>query len=637
MLRRKRAVPAAAGVVEVNPNVANVLAPSAWHEDEAGRSYLVGSSWRSTSYVRDFESMIDVNWGDVLFSRPGSVTTFVCRPSDESRLRSSIDHSNARQGMTLAEGSSASKMEEAERVRDHGKTMLRIMGDANERFFDTAVFQTTVAEDPENLRKQANSLASLAAGRHLTVEPCALKQEDAWWAASPWWTGDERIWQRYGRDMCASTLAAALAFQDNSLDDGVGTTLGWCEPDRSMCRVDMTTPSDERTNFNIWASGASGVGKTYLAGKILLSEWAQGARIMAIDPERQFKAFAKNACGQWINAGGGVRKGRGGRLSGACFSPLQPRLGNFSLEDDDAVESAEEAYRSDTQEVLRATLTYFHGWAELAWSTTPDDTPLLDHGLIAAYARYGIDFESTASELVEDHYPVMEDLRQCYQALADEADDENRRRAYQRLADKAEQCCEHGIYGNLWAHRTNVDITSDVVVFDTYELMEAEDHIRTAQLFSILSWIWSQACVSRVTKQFLRVLLDEGHLLFGGGSDRVSVTAAAYVNMMQKRIRKYNGGILFATQQLADAIGGEVKRYGESLLTSATYKYFFSTNTTDLKLLSEVMDFTPTIETLVGSKFKRGDCLLVAGHTKAHVHIEALRFEEEFFAVGKAA
>ena len=616
-------------IVEINPNVANVLALSILEDSK--NTCMVGQTYRTISYVRDYDPMVDINWGDVLFNRKGSMTTFVCRPSDPARLRSSIDHSDARQGMVLAEGSSASKMDEADRRRDHGRTMLKIMGDANEKFFDTAVFQSLNEDSEEELRTSANNLTSLATGRHLTLEACTKYQEGAFWAASPFWIDDPRIWERYGRDICASSIAAAGVLSDNSLDDGIGTTLGYCEPDRSMCRVNMTEPTEDRPNCNNWLSGASGYGKTHTAQKIIASEWAQGARIMIIDPERQFSTFARNVAGQWINAGGGCKRGKDGRLQGACFSPLQPRLGNFSLEDDDAVTSTDDAFKSDTQDVLRATLTFFHGWAELAWSTTVDDTPLLDHGLIAAYERYSIDFNTTAADLKPDYYPVMQDLKECYEDLANKASDPERRRAYQRFVDKSEQCCEHGVYGNLWAYRTNIDVTSDVVVFDTYELMEAEGHIRTAQLFSVLSWVWSQACVSRVTQQFLRLFIDEGHLIFGGGTDKISVVAAAYVNMIQKRIRKYHGGLMFATQQLNDTLAEGVRRYGESLITSSTYKFFLGTNATDLKLLKEIMDFTLTIEALIGSRFKRGDCLLCAGNEKAQIHIEALQFEVDLF------
>ena len=625
------------GAVEPNPNVADLLAPSVFDDGRNPKAVLVGQNLRSVLYVRDYASMLPINWGEVLFGKRGSVTTFLCRPSDPKKLARAIDHSDARQGVTLASGSSASSMEEAERAREHGRSMLRIMGDTHERFFDTVVFQTVSTDgDEADLRSSVNNLISLAAGKHLTLEYCVEEQERAYFAAGPYWAQQEWVWSRYGRDVCASTIGASLPCQDNSLDDGVGTTLGWCEPDRSVCRLNTTETSDERPNCNIWISGASSQGKTYAASKILLSEWAQGARVVIIDPDRQFDSFCKKAKGQWVNAGGGIKRRKGGVSSGACFSPLQPRLGNFDF--DEGVESAEEAYRSDTQEVLRATLTFLHGWAELAWSTHPDDTALLDHGLVAAYARYGIGFDTTAADLREGRYPVMEDLKECFEDLARDAEFEADAEAYRRFARKAEQCCEGGVYGNLWAGRTNVDVTSDLVVFDVYELMEGEEHIRTAQLFSILSWVWSQACISRATGTFLRVFLDEGHLFYGGGTSKVSATAASCTNMIQKRIRKYNGGLAFATQQIGDVLDPAVRRYGESLIVSSVYKVLFHTEATDLGLLREaVASLTDTVAARMAGKYRRGDCLVCAGNARAEVHVEQVGFEEEFFMLERGA
>lgn len=615
----------------VNPALVNLLAPTVFSdESKKANECFVGSKHRSISFIKDYDALLDPNWGAPLFEREGSITTYVMRPTNRESLKSSIDHSNSRQGVVLAQGTSASKADAAERAKEHGNIMLQLMGDSNESFFETAIFQTTTGESSEALRTARTNLNSIAAGKHLTMATCDLNQEGAYVAASPYWVTNKDIWAMYARDMCASTIAASLPFQDNSLDDGVGTLFGYCEPSKSPCRLNTTERTPLRNNSNVFLSGSSGSGKTFAASKIIMSEWVQGARAMVIDPERQFKTFCSNGSGQWINAGGGCKKDKQGRLRGACFSPLQPRLGNFSLEEEAAVSSTEEAYASDTQEVLRATLTFFHGWAELAWSTTSDDTALLDHGLIEAYKKYDIDFTTTASDLKEDFYPVMEDLKECYLDLASKETDLERKRKYLHLADKAEQCCENGIYGNLWAFRTNIDVTNDLVVFDTYELMEGESHVRTAQLFSILSWIWTQACVSRVTKQFLRVFVDEFHLIFGGGTDKISVTAAIYLNMIQKRIRKYNGGLMVATQQLIDALGQEVRRYGESMLTSSTYKLFFHTDTTDLQELTSIMSLTETVKNKIESDFKRGDCLLCAGSARAQVHIEAERFELDF-------
>lgn len=615
---------------EADEALVDILAPSSFVESE--RALEVGKGVRQISWARDYDAMLDINWGRVLFERPGGATTFLCRPSDRASLAKRIDNSDARQGVTLVHGGSASDIEAAERSRAHGRSMLRIMGDSNEAFFDTVVLQTEVADDEAALRAGGVNLSGLAAGARITLECCTRKQREAFLAAGPFWVGGDEAWRRWGRDVCCSTLAASLPLQDNSLDDGSGTIIGFCEPDESMARIDTLADADERPNHNVVITGQSGSGKTYLAQKILLSEWAQGARIVVIDPERQFRGMCKSAGGDWVNAGGGVRRNKKGSLVGACFSPLQPRLGNFDVDDLREEDGSLAASGEEDQEVLRATLAFFHGWAELAWLAAPDDTPLLDHGLVAAYARYGIDFSTTAEDLEPDRYPTMEDLKQCFEDLAQKARFKEDAATYRRFALKCEQCCEDGLYGNLWAHRTNVSVASDFLVFDVHELMEAEDHIRTAQLFSILSWIWSQMALAPRAGKFLRIFADEGHLLYNVNEKASSKVAAAYVNMIQKRVRKLYGGLMFATQQLADALSDDVRRYGEALVTSSCYKFFFSTGGTDLKELVSVMGLTPTIEQLVGTRFNRGDCLMFAHNARAQVHVEACQAEEAFFA-----
>ena len=624
---RARSEAADKAEVVVNPAVANMLSPTSFTEESS--CFQVGSSWRKVEYVSDYMQEVAPNYARPLFSEQGSITTFVMEPADKSKLKKAIDNADARHGVALVQGSSASNMDEEMRGREAGYRMLQLMGDDGEKFFDTMVMQTVVGgERYEDLEAASKSVTSKTGnGQALTLSTCDTKQREAFDIASPYWSAYKKAFARYGRNLPSSTIAAALPFQNNDIDDGTGIDLGWTEPDHNVVRLETTRTTFERPNCNIWVSGASGQGKTYACTKILNHEYAMGAAVIVIDPERQFSSLCRYHNGYWINAGGGVKKTKKG-VKGYCVSPLQPRVG-ITRED-----GANEEFSTDDNSVLRATLFFFHGWAELAWSTTSDDTDLLDKGLIRAYAEYGIDFSTTAMDLVEDRYPTMTDLKEAYEKLAEEAGDERDKAVFRRFARKAEQCSEDGTYGNLWGYRTNVDINNDFVVFDTYELTGAEDHIRTAQMFSILSWIWSRACVSRVTKQFLRIFADEGHLLFNGGSkESVSTLAASYVGMISKRCRKYSCGLGVATQALSDVLDPAVRRYGEGLITNSCYRIFFSTSATDLELLSSVAKLTPEVERKIGTKFRVGDCLVCAGNTKVQAHIEPVRFIDEMLSL----
>lgn len=629
--------------VIVNDRLLDMVAPSRF-DDSQRRFIEVGETVRDVHTIRDFPPFVDVDWFKVGLGRPRSITTFAMLPSDRAKLSRAIDHSDARQGMRLNDGGTASKEEEALRTREHGRAMLRMMGDTNESFYKTVVFEQLVEESERDLAAHDKTFASLAGGAMLTTENCVAHEQEAYFAASPFWQNPEEQFKRWGRDMCGSTIAAALPFQDNSIDDGTGVTLGLCKPDDTICRINTMVTTEERPSANIFVSGASGSGKTQALKHILYSELALGAKVIIVDCERDFKVGCHNGGGQWVDMGKGAYT-RNGKTTGAWLSPLEPRLSSADPTEDDI--------EDDSQDVLRCTIQFLHGWAELAWSLSADDMPYLDEGLVRAYGRYGITFDTTAQDLAAlkaraakgakpgeqpAYYPIFDDVKTAFDEL--EAESYKERHAkdaelYHALAVKARTCsADSGVMGNLWARRSNVDITNDFVVFDTLELNNADENVRMAQLFSIMTWIWSQACVSRVSKQFLRIVFDEGHMFFNAGDGPKSIMAARYINMMQKRIRKYSGGLLFATQNVQDVLHEDIVRYGEALITSSTYKLFFKTDATDLDRIQQSMRLTEFVRGLIAN-FSAGDCLLYAGSAASQVHVQLKPYITSFWSTWK--
>ena len=623
--------------IKVNPYLLDYLAPNRF--SDAGRDYLeVADTVRDIHAMKDYPPSVGVDWFKVGLIRPRAITTFSMVPSDREKLRRAIDHSDARQGVRLMEGGTASKEEAAVRAREHGRSMLRIMGDSNESFWQTMIFEQLVEKDPTALKVHDKTFTSLAGGASLTSENCIAHEQEAYFAASPWWVETPGVFKRWSRDMCGSTIAAALPFQDNSIDDGAGIALGICKPDETICRLNMMTTANGRKNCNAFISGSSGSGKTTALKHIIYHEVALGAKVIVVDYEREFKTGCRNAGGQWVDMGKGHYT-KNGKDAGAWLSPLEPRFavldptGEFGDEEDVEREA-------EQREVLRPTMKFLHGWTELAWGLKGDDMSYLDHGLERAYGKYGITYDTKAADLKAGEYPIFEDLVEVFDALAQEALDSrfaHDAEIYHRLAIKAGDCtADKGYCGNLWARRSNVDIKSDFVVFDTLELTDADARVRAAQLFSIMTWIWSQACVSRVTGQFLRVVFDEGHMIFSDGKKKkdnssfTSLEAASFLNMMQKRIRKYNGGIIFATQQLSDVLGEDIISYGEALISSSAYKFFFGTDGTDLELLVRTMNMSTFVKGII-ENFPKGDCLLDAEDASSVVHIVRKDYIEDFW------
>ena len=613
-------------IASVNPFYLDLLTPSYMSDDDPDRKTIaIGNTVRTLFYLKDSVETLDPNWFRCAYERPGSIQTFVMVPADKEKLARALDHSDARQGVSLVQGGSASQMEQAERTRDSNRAMLRIMGDYNEPAFDCAIIHQNIADTRECLTSENKALMGLCT--NLTMEPCVGQQMEAFWAASPFWSDDnyKDFIDRFGRDIFASTIAAAVPFSDNSVDDGVGSYLG-SDPTGSICRLDMQHTSPGRPNTNCFMGGSSGSGKTTAIQSIISQDLAQGAKVIVVDYERTFKRGCQRAHGQWIDMGRGAYTNAQGKTRGAWLCPLEPRVGIADVEEGEDAE--------DDKTVLRPTLTYLHIWAGIMWGLDSDQMRYLEDGLRAAYAKYGIDYTTTYDEVKKDGYPTFDDLAEVFDELEEAEARESDKKIYHKLAKASRDCGLSGTYGQLFGRRSNVDVTSDFVVFDIYELSEAEDNVRAAQLQSIASWLWSLCTQSRKTGQFIRIVYDEVHLFFnaGGTNEQASMSAARFLNSCQKRIRKYNGGLCTATQNLGDILDPSVRRFGEALITSSTYKFFFHTDGTDLAALTDTMKLTDHVSDMIGTGFERGDCLMCAGTTRSRMHFDLTPYIADFWA-----
>lgn len=621
-----------------NPDVLNLVAPTSLLFDDPD-CIRVGGSYRRISYVAQLEEELDPGWGQCLYSSKGSpVTTLVCRPSNVQKMKKGIDNSDAFTDLVIANAKNASDEEDARHKKEHGRAKLRLIGRSGESFFDTQIYHQVSAKSKAELDRIDEEVSSNAIGNGIKIERPVPFQEQAYFAMSPYLVDSRelRSMAEYPGIM-ASTIAASEPFSDSSLDDGYGFLPGR-STSGAVCRVAIQDTSDDRSNCNLALLGSSGKGKTVLAK--MVGDWttAVGGRFFYVDAELDGASMTSRVGGVSIDLGGGIRKDRRtGRIAGSCISPFQPRLGNYdsrTVWDEDGTEGID-----DTVDVLRATLTFLHGWTAAMWGVDASVMPILDKPLIAAYKAYGIDFGTVVSDLRPDEYPVMGDVLEAiegYYAYESKGHgDPDRARIYKMLAAHAEQGTEQGVYGNLTAYRSNVDIGEEPWVhLDVHSLLDMEANVVSAQMYSLLSWMWSQACVSHATGQFIQFFFDELYLFLGGGHITATQLIAGYINMIQKRIRKYNGSLMIATQQLVDVLAPDIARWGEGILTNSTYKAFFGTEGPDLKLLQSTFDLSDAVVDKIRN-FQRGECIWRAGTAQVELSVAYEEWQRKLYSAGR--
>jgi len=365
--------------------------------------------------------------------------------------------------------------------------------------------------------------------------------------------------------------------------------------------VDIWKRGGDRTNSNWTVLAKPGAGKSFAVKMVLLRELAQGARVIIIDPEREYRQMCKQLGGAWINCAGGQ-----GRIN-----PLQVRAVPVGDEEDEEEVEKSEAVQGPLALHLKTLRTFFSLYLR---DLSDVEKAALEDALVDIYQEAGIDWNTDPASVSEDRWPTT---RELYDYIAAKA--ETGPGNWERLAVLLRRAAK-GADSSLWAGPTTAKTDSDLIVLDVHELQNADEAVRRAQYFNVLSYAWHQIERDRQEKTILAV--DEAWLLV----DPQTPQALAFLRNTSKRIRKYMGGLIVISQNVVDFLDPAVARHGQALLDNPCYKLLLAQGEKDLEALSRLMNLSEAEQELLFSA-RRGEGLLVAGAQRIRARIEAAPYE----------
>lgn len=597
----------------INNHIVDAITPVAiefhptdfWFGEQLGRILL----------VTGYPPRVKIGWLSRIANMEGVTCSIHMTPTNPAKLIENISKSMGELMGRLQAGGSALMMKRAEQqYKDADDLMARIDQQQENVFYVTVAIMIT-AKDKEELDRKAKRVESTVAGAKMKCRAAMFKQEEGLLAVSPYSICPQDIKDIANRNMPVSTIAGSFPFNSSGLNDGRGWILGQ-DNAGGLILVDPWKRGGDRTNTNWTILGAPGTGKSTTVKHIFLNEYAQGTKIIIIDPEREYKDLCKNLNGQWINAGGG---------SGGRINPLQVK--DIPKDDD----GEEEALYTDKGKGMGALALHFQTLRTFFKLYMKDldanGLALLEEALEELYFSRGITYDTDTSAIPNDQYPLISDLYSLLKEKAtNEAQPEKRSNTYDTLSLLLRSAAV-GADATLWNGHTTIEATADFIVLDTHDLQEADDTLKRTQYFNILTWAWQQLSKNREEKILLGV--DESYLLV----DPDVPQALQFLRNVSKRIRKYMGGLAVISHSVVDFLDPAVKRHGQALLDNPCFKVFMGTDGKDLQELSKMMGLTEAEEEMLAKK-KRGHGLLVAGSKRLHAKIELSDHELELFGRG---
>ncbi len=170
-----------------------------------------------------------------------------------------------------------------------------------------------------------------------------------------------------------------------------------------------------------------------------------------------------------------------------------------------------------------------------------------------------------------------------------------------------------GSLGQMFSAPTNIDLDAPIVVFGMRELRD--------ELVAPVHFLLAEALWTRIKRSDRRRMLvvDELGLLFE------DPTIRRFVVNLARRIRKYDGSLVFATQNPGDLLSSE---QGAVVATNPALLFLGAQRPGEAAKLEGAFHLSPKQRAFLESA-RRGDFLLAAGADRLAIRVQAPPWQEE--------
>jgi uncharacterized protein DUF87 len=179
----------------------------------------------------------------------------------------------------------------------------------------------------------------------------------------------------------------------------------------------------------------------------------------------------------------------------------------------------------------------------------------------------------------------------------------------------------HGSLGQMFSAPTNIDLEAPIVVFGMRELRE--------EMVAPVHFLLAEALWTRIKRKDQRRMLvvDELGLLFE------DATIRRFVVSLARRIRKYNGSLVFATQNPGDLLSSD---HGSVVATNPALAFFGAQRPGEAAKLQNAFHLSGHQRAFLESA-RRGEFLLAAGSERLAVQVQAPPWQEAAMRLARSA
>ncbi len=409
----------------------------------------------------------------------------------------------------------------------------------------------------------------------IKVDIPRLRQMEAWQS----YDLTDKSFKDYNMYLPTVTLASTFFFTENYHNDRTGWLIGEDSAYGLPVFFDPYFLNKERTSHNIGLIGTSGSGKSYLLKLMITNEFARGTKLFLFDIENELQKLCERCGGEYIDLS-----------SKSLINPLQIR---YVLTDDDEETS-----------ILGKHLGFLENFFITAFENISEKELVVLLDVVEKFYNSRGITKKTPIEVYEKmsakDYPIFSDLYAFL--LEEQRKSENEDIA--KILVNIEILLKRMVIGqdsNLFNGITTIDLSNNLVVFNLQELLfNSSRRLVNTQMINLLTYLSNEIVDNkkRNTKfnedNKMLIVLDEFHNYI----DEDNPTLLKYFDQLNRRARKYNLGIVVASQQPSDFTSrSNILRHASAIFNNCQYQITGMLKDTDVESVEKLYSNTPLTET----------------------------------------
>lgn len=529
-------------------------------------SYTMDGTQAAVFAIADYPLRVRNAWGAEVFNIPNTKVVLHVKPVDKFKAIKRIDKCIGEMETKQILSEKASEANSAETHRETMNALLDSLQTENESLLDVTLTITAYNYlDDDNYKKAVRR--SIMTGNFKPSNLYGLQIEGFKSSAiSPVST-----LKNYERGINSSSLAAVFPFVRTFVMDDGGIMLGENKANGFPFIFNMWKRGNLYQNSNGMIIGKSGSGKSFFLKSLIANEWANDTRVIILDPEAEYLTLTKNLSGNLIDVG----NAKEGRINPFHIYKIL----------------TEDGLPADPVVTFNTHLKMLESFFKIVFvGANSDVIELINNLAVEAYARKGIYETTDCTRLNAEDFPLFTDLLAVLREKNKEETDSLTLRDM-RTAELYLQKFVSGRYSDIWNAPSTLKVNADLIDFNFQSLFANKNNtVANAQMLLVFRFIEQEVINAREANKSGKnwrtlIIADEAHLFI----DAKFPIALDFFFSMSKRIRKYNGSFIPATQNIADWNANEELRSKTSaILKNSQYTFIFKLSAPDMKDVLDV-------------------------------------------------